>query len=271
MSLIFFFNLFFFLLKNLKLFKNSLFNKHFSHEIVLLWLGPLFETLPRATLAGIIIVALKGMIMQVKDLKKFYRESTLDVVVWITTFLTVVIIDIDVGLLVGVVVSFVVLYIKGFKSYSCLMGQVSNTEIYVDLQNHKHVAEIPHAKIFRYYGSINFATSAGYKSELFAKIGVDHRLIRRASLCETNSENRGFTSALKTLVIDLSCVPHIDISGYRTFLEIRNELKLIDVRTYLASPSDCVSDLINRAVKIGEQSFDCFPTVHDAVLFSNES
>ena len=55
--------------------------------IVLLWLGPLFETLPRATLASIIIVALKGMFMQVKDLKKFLNEGILESAEWIGTFL----------------------------------------------------------------------------------------------------------------------------------------------------------------------------------------
>ena len=43
--------------------------------IVLLWLGPYFETLPRAVLAAIIICALKGMIMQVMDIKRFYKQG----------------------------------------------------------------------------------------------------------------------------------------------------------------------------------------------------
>lgn len=43
--------------------------------IVILWLGPFFETLPRAVLASIIIVALKAMLFQVKDLKRFAKEG----------------------------------------------------------------------------------------------------------------------------------------------------------------------------------------------------
>ncbi|KAG5684088.1 hypothetical protein PVAND_013337 [Polypedilum vanderplanki] len=235
---------------------------------VLLWLGPLFETLPRATLAGIIIVALKGLLMQVKDLKRFLKEGILESAEWIGTFLTVVIIDIDVGLLAGVIISILALYIKGLKSYSSMLGQVPNTNIYVPIKTHRFVSQLPNIKIFRYSGSVNFATSSAFKKALFSNIGIDCRLIRRASLCETQSEARGFNNGIRCLILDLGSIAHIDMSGYRTFLEIRNEMKLIDVRVYLANASDCVYDSLVRAVNLGYPSFELFSSVHDAVLFA---
>jgi solute carrier family 26 protein len=237
---------------------------------VLLWLGPLFETLPRACLASTIIVALKGLLMQVMDLKRFLKEGILESAEWIGTFLVVVIIDIDVGLLAGVVISVLALYIKGLKSYSSMLGQVPDTDIYVPLQTHKNVSQLPNIKIFRYSGSVNFATCSGFKKALFSSIGVDCRLIRRASLCETQSEARSFNfnNGIKCLVLDLGSIAHIDMSGYRTFLEIRHEMKLIDVRVYLANASDCVYDSLMHAVELGHQPFECFSSLHDAVLFA---
>jgi solute carrier family 26, other len=233
-----------------------------------LWLGPLFETLPRATLASIILVALKGMFMQVKDLKRFLREGILESSEWIGTFLVVVIVDIDVGLLAGIIISILALYIKGLKSYSSMLGQVPDTDIYVDLKTHKNVRELPNIKIYRHHGSINFATCTSFKKNLFERIGVNHRIIRRASLCEMHSEARGFSTPIRTLIIDLGSVGHIDMSGYRTFIEIRNEMKLLDVKTFLANASDPVYDSIERAIKIGSPSFIIFSTVHDAVLYA---
>ncbi|KAL7032280.1 hypothetical protein ACKWTF_007277 [Chironomus riparius] len=237
--------------------------------ILILWIGPLFETLPRATLAGIIIVALKGMVFQIKDLKTFWNESALDAAVWILTFLTVVIIDIDIGLLVGIIVSFFVLYKKGYKIYSCMLGQVPNTDIYVDLQTNVNIAELPNIKIFRYYGSVNFATRNNFKQDLYDNIGVNQRTIRRASICKVPDEIVRLNNDIRKLIIDFSAISHIDMSGYRTLLEIKNEMKLLSVSIYLANPSSCVYDLFDRAHKLKEESFECFPTIHDAVLYSN--
>lgn len=206
--------------------------------------------------------------MQVKDLKRFLREGILESSEWIGTFLVVVIIDIDVGLLAGIIISILALYIKGLKSYSSMLGQVPDTDIYVDLKTHKNVREFEHIKVFRHHGSINFATCSSFKKNLFKKIGVNTRIIRRASLCESYSEARNFKAPIKSLIIDLGCVGHIDMSGYRTFIEIRNEMKLLDIKTFLAHASDPVYDSIKKAAKIGEPSFEMFSTVHDAVLFA---
>lgn len=251
-------------------------------------MGPLFETLPRATLASIIVVALKGMFMQVKDLKRFINEGILETFEWIGTFLVVVIIDIDIGLLAGVIISILALYIKGLKSYSSMLGQFPNTDLYVDLKTHKNVQELQNIKIYRYHGSINFATCSSFKKNLFDKIGVNQRIIRRASLCETVSEARGFSTPIRSLIIgnarifkinysitfkkyifvDLGSIGHIDMSGYRTFLEIRNEMKLLDIKTFLANASDPVYDSIKKATKNGLPSFEVFSSVHDAVLYA---
>lgn len=210
------------------------------------------------------------MVMQVKDLKRFAREGVLEMIVWLATFLTVIIIDIDIGLLTGVLVSLLALYIKGWKSYSCLLGQVPGTDIYVDIKTHKAAIQVPNTKIFRFYGSINFASSATFKKDLMTAIQVDYRVIRRASMCETASEARGFGQGMLTLIIDLSAVAHLDNSGCRTFTEIKNEMKLLDVKFLLAGASDCVYDALIHASELGEPTVDLFSSVHDAVIYSQE-
>ena len=208
------------------------------------------------------------MLMQVKDLKRFSREGVLEMTVWISTFLTVVIVDIDIGLLVGILVSLFALYLKGFKSYSCLLGNVPGTDLYIDIKTHREVMQVPNIKIFHYCGSINFASRAGFKKDLFGAIGVDCRAIRRASLCESTSENRGFGQGMTTLILDLSAVAHLDNAGCKTLSEIKNEMKLLGVNFLLASASDCVYDSLVHASQLGEPTFECFSTVHDAVLFA---
>lgn len=91
-------------------------------------------------LASVIVVALKGMLIQVTSLKRFWTLSKLDGMVWIVTFLTTVIINVDVGLLVGVIVSLLTVMILGMKPYTCILGSVPGTDLYVDMKRYKKVS-----------------------------------------------------------------------------------------------------------------------------------
>lgn len=48
--------------------------------LVLLAVGPLFKTLPECVLAAIVVVALKGLLVQVKDFKKLLGVSIIEAV-----------------------------------------------------------------------------------------------------------------------------------------------------------------------------------------------
>lgn len=77
--------------------------------------------------------------MQVKQFVDFWRLSRLDALVWLITFLTVVIVAIDIGLAVGVTLSLACIFIRGMKPYTCLLGRVANTDLYLDVNRYKSV------------------------------------------------------------------------------------------------------------------------------------
>lgn len=79
------------------------------------------------------------MLIQVTSIKRFWSLSKLDGMVWIVTFLTTVIINVDIGLLVGVIVSLLSVMILGMKPYTCLLGSVPGTDLYVDIKRYKKV------------------------------------------------------------------------------------------------------------------------------------
>ncbi|XP_058460460.1 solute carrier family 26 member 6 [Malaya genurostris] len=238
--------------------------------IVLLWVGPYFETLPRCVLASIIFVALKGMLWQVQHVKKFQREGSIELFVWLVTFFSVTIIDIDVGLLIGVIFSLMALYIKGWKSYYSLLGTVPDTAIYVDIGSHHRAEEVPHIKIFKYSGAVNFASRATFKKALTKEVGVSQKLVQRASRYDAAGEGAGL-QLIKTVIIDLSSVPHIDTAACKMFNDVKKEMSSVGVSTLIASPADCVYETLLHAESIGEGGFHIFPTVHDAVLYAQGS
>jgi MFS superfamily sulfate permease-like transporter len=70
--------------------------------MVMLWISPLLETLPKACLGSIIIAAIINILKQLKDLPHYWRVDKIDFIIWVVTFLSTSIIDIDIGLSVGI-------------------------------------------------------------------------------------------------------------------------------------------------------------------------
>ncbi|XP_034101746.1 sulfate anion transporter 1 [Drosophila albomicans] len=249
----------------------------------IMWVGPFFSDLPRCVLAGVIIVALKPMFMQVKELKKFSKQGKLEMFTWISTFLCVVLIDIDVGLLIGVCVSLLALYIKGLKPYSCLLGYMPEAPgIYMDMTQHRNVMQVPDTRIFRYCGSLNFATSLFFRRALNEAVGLDKNSSTKTVKTKTTyaqvAQNGGksfdgqfveASNSFQFLILDFSMLGHIDVAGCGTLSDITRELKTRGARLLLASPVDRVYDTLMHSMALSEGPFEIFPTLHDAVEYAN--
>jgi solute carrier family 26, other len=112
----------------------------------------------QSVLASIIMFALRKILLQVLDLPRFWRHSRLDGIVWVIVFLSVVLIDIDYGLLIGVLLSVGAIFLQGLKAYTCLLGNVPSTDLYLDINRYRAAKQIVGIKIIHYQGAINFAT-----------------------------------------------------------------------------------------------------------------
>nr|XP_042905428.1 sulfate transporter isoform X1 [Parasteatoda tepidariorum]XP_042905429.1 sulfate transporter isoform X2 [Parasteatoda tepidariorum] len=75
--------------------------------VVLLFLGPQFEPLPSCVLSAVIVMSLKSMLVYFGDLKRAWTASKLDASVWVVTFLSVIILDMDYGLIIGILFSLI--------------------------------------------------------------------------------------------------------------------------------------------------------------------
>ncbi|XP_041972434.1 prestin isoform X2 [Aricia agestis] len=239
---------------------------------VLLWVGPFFERLPRAVLASIIVVSLKGMFMQVKDLKKFWRLSQLDACVWLVTFLVTVLVNIDIGLGAGLVASVGALFARSQRPYTCLLGRVLDTDLYLDIKRYRAAEEIPGIKIFHYCGGLNFASKNLFRDTLFRKIGYlkpaddDH---------ETDSDTLDFDSNISNkvqcVIIDATALSYVDGPGIKSLVSAQRELTHSRITVLLAGANGPVLEMIERYNRLESErlQLDTFPTVHDAVVYHN--
>jgi len=80
--------------------------------LVLMWLGPLFSSLPVCVLATIILASLTGIVAKVADVRRFMKRSLWDGFVWVATFAATVLLDVDLGLVVGLAASLAAVLVR---------------------------------------------------------------------------------------------------------------------------------------------------------------
>lgn len=235
---------------------------------VLLWVGPFFELLPRCILASIIVVSLKGMFMQVKELAKFWRLSKLDAIVWLVTFLTTMLVNIDIGLGAGLIASVGTLFVRSQKPYTCLLGRVLDTDLYLDIKRYRAAEEIPGIKIFHYCGGLNFASKNLFRATLFRKIGY-LKSEEESHTKESFEWDSNYTNKVQCVIIDATALSYVDAPGIKSLVAAQRELVANTVTVLLAGANGPVLEMIERFNTLESErlQLDTFPTVHDAVVF----
>lgn len=106
---------------------------------VLLFAGPLFKDLPNAVLASLIMVSLRGIFMQFKDICTYGKRSYSEVFVWLASFLGTIFIDIDFGLMLGLGTTLAFLLWWGYHPKVELIGRTDHEDIFVNETMDSHV------------------------------------------------------------------------------------------------------------------------------------
>ncbi|KAM9408193.1 solute carrier family 26 member 6, like 1 [Pholidichthys leucotaenia] len=141
--------------------------------VTILRLGTLFQELPKAILAVIVFVNLKGMFKQYYDIVTLWRSSKIDLVVWLVTWLSTILLNLDLGLAASITFAvFTVIFRTQMPIYSVL-GNIPGTELYVDMETHKTARAIPGVTIFRSSATVYFANADLYFEALKEKSGLN--------------------------------------------------------------------------------------------------
>ncbi|KAM4563680.1 solute carrier family 26 member 6 [Odontesthes bonariensis] len=140
---------------------------------ITLWIGALFEDLPKAVLAAIIFVNLHGMMKQFLDIPALWRSNKIDMLVWVATFLLTVLLNPDLGLAASIAFSILtVIFRTQLPKYS-LLGQMPDTDIYKPMEEYDSVKQVPGILIFRSSATLYFANAEMYQEALGKKSGID--------------------------------------------------------------------------------------------------
>ncbi|XP_076816128.1 prestin-like [Clavelina lepadiformis] len=272
--------------------------------LVLLVIGPLFEQMPRACLAAIIAVAIKGMLRKARDFRPLWRINKLDGAIWMVACIATIFLDVVFGLVTGVAFSFlcVVFRTQFIKSES--VTRVSNTEIYRrtnDAASHNDVI------VIAFHGPLHYVNKDRLRHRLIKETKLDPALEKaknkkRAKARKESDENVsdqvpnveviankhteenlngnlqsmkedveappiGGRSTVRAVILDCSQMSFMDSVGVKFLKKAFEDYNELGIEMMLSHVEADVMYTLERGGFIEKFGYDViFLTNHDAVL-----
>ncbi|KAK3606372.1 hypothetical protein CHS0354_042006 [Potamilus streckersoni] len=272
--------------------------------VVIVWIGYLFKYLPNAILASVIVVALKNLLMQFGDLPRIWRISRFDFFIWVVTCACTALLNVDFGLLIGVVFSFFTVVVRTQTAIVSPLGKIDDPNLYRNSKKYITGEQNAGIKIVDFNGPLYFANADIFVTKLQRITGVKPEKIgkqlrrrtrldavkRKVALPTENKENINGGTSLDSptytvmngnvkksvptradicpvhhIIIDFSAVSFIDSVGAKIIKQVFEDYSKIDITIFLACVADDVWVLLDTVELLKKYSGNIFPTVDVAV------
>ena len=194
-----------------------------SMVLVLLFGTGFIEYLPVPILTGIVMAALIG-VMEWKLAKRLYKESKVELLIFLGAFFGVLIFGTVVGVIIGIVLSFIDVLIRTTNTPHCLVGVVPGKSGFHSLERSSGAREIKNTVIYRFRGSLFFANFDRFEQELMKNIKED----------------------TKYVLIDASGVNDIDMSAADGLVLLNEKMKRKDIRFFFTEHRGEVNDKLRQ-------------------------
>uniref|UniRef100_A0A3Q0S3X1 Solute carrier family 26 member 2 n=1 Tax=Amphilophus citrinellus TaxID=61819 RepID=A0A3Q0S3X1_AMPCI len=270
--------------------------------LVLLVIAPLFYSLQKCVLAVIIVVNLRSALRKFTDVPRMWRANHIDTSIWLITMATSALVNTELGLLVGVLVSAFCVLGRTQQAQVLELGRATTREHYEDLVSYKGLHTHPGVAVFRYEAPIYYANQRLFKKSLYKCVGLDPVKEKTWSLkfqkkkrqeeatgalnMKTDEKGADATASvtlmadkkssrsLHSLVIDCSAVLFLDTAGVNALKEVHKDYRELGVTVVLAQCNTSVLDTLERGgyytnQKAGDprENQMMFFTITDAVRY----
>jgi high affinity sulfate transporter 1 len=190
--------------------------------IVLLFLTGLMSNLPQAVLAAIVLMAIQGLINP-RELRHLYRISKMEFRIAMVATVGVLGFGILKGVLLAAIFSILLLLKRASNPRLADLGRVPGTDRFVD------IARFPEAQLIFDVLALRVEAALLY----FNVENVRKEILERAT-----------GGSIRTMVLDLSASPNIDLAGVRMLGQLHKQLQTTGIAFRLAGVHGNVRDLL---------------------------
>ncbi|MFW2381069.1 MAG: SulP family inorganic anion transporter [Acidimicrobiales bacterium] len=210
------------------------------------FLTPLFSSLPNAALGAIIIMAVVGLI-DVAEMRHIAKVKRSDLIGLSVAFFATLILGIELGILVAVVASMLVVFARMSMPHSAILGHVAGTTSYRNIARFPEAEVIEGVRILRIDAALSFVNAVNVK-----KLVLSH-------VAEITDEPR-------TLVLDASGINDLDATGAEMLHELLSEVNQQDVTLLLTDVKGPVRDVLRDAGIWDELGDHIHTSTNDALI-----
>ena len=193
--------------------------------IALLFLTPLFYFIPKATLAAIIIVAVAGLI-DVRTWQRVWAFNKRDAIALILTFLAVLAVGIESGILVGAAASLILFIQRTSNPHCAIVGRLPESQFYRNVLRFE-TETWPEVVLLRVDASLYFANVKALQLRINQIVSEQDKL--------------------QHLVLIGTAINDIDFSALEALEEIQRTLADNDITLHLAAFKGPVLDRLDES------------------------
>ncbi|KAK8660559.1 hypothetical protein V6N13_051481 [Hibiscus sabdariffa] len=188
--------------------------------LTLLFLAPVFSYTPLVALAAIIMSAMLGLI-NYEEMYHLYKVDKFDFLICMAAFFGVSFKSMDVGLLlsVGLALLRALLYVA--RPAPCKLGKLPDTGLFRDTEQYPETTSLEGILVLQLGSPIYFANCTYIRERILRYIYEEH------AASKTEVEH---------VLLDLSGVSSIDMSGIETFIELGRVLKGKSIKLGIVNP-----------------------------------
>ncbi len=163
--------------------------------LTLLAFTPLFYHLPQAVLSAIIVVSVLTLV-DFGVLKRCWSYDKADAVAWLVTFLLVLVLGVELGILSGITISIALFLWRTSRPHTAIVGRVRDTTYFRNVLRHD-VETAPHLIAMRIDESLYFANTAQLERSVMDAVADNPAVSDVLLICSAINAIDG--SALETL------------------------------------------------------------------------
>ena len=200
--------------------------------VTMLFLTPLFEGLPKATLAAIIIAAVIGLV-DLRGFRRLWRLDRDDARLALIAFAAVLFFGVLVGIVIAVVASLLALVQRVYRPSVAVLGRVASETSpdedfgFRNIERHPEYVTFPGLVIFRFSGELFFANASYFRNETLRIVDASEPPAR-------------------VVLVDASAIYHVDTTAAAMLADLVDRLDARSVGFELARATASVRDTLRR-------------------------